>query len=47
MGSTDYLPALEKSGLKANLKKTAEFKIPEEFQNKLNKIPALKTALKN
>ncbi len=27
-----------------NLKKTSEFKIPEEFQNKLDKTPALKTA---
>jgi uncharacterized protein YdeI (YjbR/CyaY-like superfamily) len=35
---------VEKAGLKVNLKKTAEFKIPEEFQHKLDKIPALKTA---
>lgn len=35
---------IEKAGLKVNLKKTAEFKIPEEFQRKLNEIPALKTA---
>jgi uncharacterized protein YdeI (YjbR/CyaY-like superfamily) len=35
---------VEKAGLKVNLKKTTEFKIPEEFQNRLNKIPALKTA---
>ena len=35
---------VEKAGLKVNLKKTAEFKIPEEFQKKLDKIPALKTA---
>ena len=35
---------VEKAGLKVNLKKTSEFKIPEEFQNKLDKIPALKTA---
>ncbi len=35
---------VEKAGLKVNLKKTTEFKIPEEFQNKLDKIPALKTA---
>ncbi len=34
----------EKAGLKVNLKKTTEFIIPEEFQNKLDKIPALKTA---
>jgi len=35
---------VEKAGLKVNLKKTAEFKVPEEFQNKLDEIPALKTA---
>ena len=35
---------VEKAGLKVNFKKTSEFKIPEEFQNKLDKIPALKTA---
>jgi uncharacterized protein YdeI (YjbR/CyaY-like superfamily) len=35
---------VEKAGLKVNYKKTAEFIIPEEFQNKLDKIPALKTA---
>src|SRR6476661_147936 len=35
---------VEKAGLKVNLKKTAEFKIPEELQTKLNAIPALKTA---
>ncbi len=35
---------VEKAGLKVELKKTSEFKIPEEFQNKLDKIPALKTA---
>ncbi|MDN5286098.1 MAG: hypothetical protein JWR38_2372 [Mucilaginibacter sp.] len=34
----------EKAGLKVALKKTAEFKIPAEFQNKLDKIPVLKTA---
>jgi len=34
----------EKAGLKVNYKKTTEFIIPEEFQNKLNEIPALKTA---
>ncbi len=36
--------AVEKAGLKVNFKKTAEFSTPEEFQNKLDKIPALKTA---
>jgi len=35
---------VEKAGLKVNLKKTTEFIIPEEFQNKLVKIPSLKTA---
>ena len=35
---------VEKAGLKVNLKKTTEFIIPEEFQNKLDKIPALKAA---
>jgi uncharacterized protein YdeI (YjbR/CyaY-like superfamily) len=35
---------VEKAGLKVNFKKTTEFKIPEEFQNKLDKIPKLKTA---
>jgi uncharacterized protein YdeI (YjbR/CyaY-like superfamily) len=35
---------VEKAGLKVNLKKVSEFKIPEEFQNKLDEIPALKSA---
>ncbi len=35
---------IEKAGLKVNFKKTAEYNIPEEFQNKLNKHAALKTA---
>jgi uncharacterized protein YdeI (YjbR/CyaY-like superfamily) len=35
---------VEKAGLKVNFKKTTEFTIPEEFQNKLDEIPALKTA---
>ena len=35
---------VEKAGLKVNLKKTTEFIIPEEFQNILDEIPALKTA---
>jgi len=34
---------VEKAGLKANVRKNPE-PIPEEFQYKLNKIPALKTA---
>lgn len=36
----------EKAGLKVKLKKTADFKIPEELQNKLDKVPALKTAFR-
>src|SRR5262245_38780200 len=35
---------VEKAGLEVQFKKTSEFKIPEEFQNQLDKIPALKTA---
>ncbi|MFX1487994.1 MAG: YdeI family protein [Promethearchaeota archaeon] len=35
---------VEKAGLKVNFKKTTEFIIPEEFQNKLDEIPGLKTA---
>lgn len=35
---------VEKAGLKVNYKRTSEFKTPEEFQSKLDKIPALKTA---
>src|SRR5216683_4722200 len=31
---------VEKAGLKVNFKKTTEFKIPEEFQNKLDEVPA-------
>ena len=34
----------EKAGLKVNFKKTSEFLIPEEFQEKLDGLPALKTA---
>jgi uncharacterized protein YdeI (YjbR/CyaY-like superfamily) len=35
---------VEKAGLKVALKTTADFAIPEEFQSKLDRIPALKTA---
>jgi uncharacterized protein YdeI (YjbR/CyaY-like superfamily) len=35
---------VEKAGLKVKLKKTEDFKIPEEFQNKLSKNAALKKA---
>jgi uncharacterized protein YdeI (YjbR/CyaY-like superfamily) len=34
----------EKAGLEVDFKKTAEFTIPEEFQTRLNEIPALKAA---
>jgi uncharacterized protein YdeI (YjbR/CyaY-like superfamily) len=37
---------VEKAGLKVKLKKTTEYAIPEEFQKKLNKSVALKTAFK-
>ena len=35
---------VEKAGLKVDFKKTAEFTVPEEFQNKLDEMAALKTA---
>jgi uncharacterized protein YdeI (YjbR/CyaY-like superfamily) len=35
---------VEKAGLKVGFKKTTEFIIPEEFQNKFDEIPALRTA---
>jgi uncharacterized protein YdeI (YjbR/CyaY-like superfamily) len=35
---------VEKSGLKVDFKKTAEFDIPEEFQKKLDETPGLKIA---
>lgn len=35
---------VEKSGLKVKFKKTKDFVIPEEFRDKLDKNPALKTA---
>jgi uncharacterized protein YdeI (YjbR/CyaY-like superfamily) len=38
---------VEKAGLEVNYKKITEFIIPEEFQNKLDEIPALKTALRH
>ena len=40
----DEAMEVEKAGLKVNLKKTSEFEVPEEFQEKLDEIPALKTA---
>ena len=35
---------IEKAGLEVNYKKTSEFKVPEEFQNKLDATPALRVA---
>jgi uncharacterized protein YdeI (YjbR/CyaY-like superfamily) len=35
---------VERAGLKVKLKKTSDFPVPEEFQKKLNKMPALKKA---
>jgi len=35
---------IEKAGLKVELKKTSEYTVPDEFQQKLNTIPALKKA---
>jgi uncharacterized protein YdeI (YjbR/CyaY-like superfamily) len=35
---------VEKAGLKVTLKKTTDYEVPEEFQTKLNKMPALKRA---
>jgi uncharacterized protein YdeI (YjbR/CyaY-like superfamily) len=35
---------VEKAGLEVDFKKNTEYTIPEEFQNKLNEIPALKAA---
>jgi uncharacterized protein YdeI (YjbR/CyaY-like superfamily) len=37
---------VEKAGLKVKLKKTSDFKIPKEFQSKLDEMPALKTAFR-
>ena len=37
---------VEKAGLKVVLKKTEDFKIPDEFQQKLHKMPDLKTTFK-
>lgn len=38
---------LEKAGLKLELKKTTEYKMPEEFQLVLDDMPELKTAFNN
>jgi uncharacterized protein YdeI (YjbR/CyaY-like superfamily) len=37
---------VEKAGLKVKYKKTSDFSLPKEFQNKLDENPALKTAFK-
>ena len=37
---------VEKAGLEVSYKKTSEFVIPAEFQNKLDEFPALKTAFR-
>ena len=38
--------AAEKAGLKVKLKKTVDWKVPEEFQKKLDDTPALKAAFR-
>jgi len=38
---------VEKAGLKVKMKKTSEYKMPEEFKKKLHEMPALKTAFKS
>ncbi|MBA3872208.1 MAG: YdeI/OmpD-associated family protein [Anaerolineae bacterium] len=43
----DYIDeaiAVEKAGLEVNMKRTADFFVPDEFQQKLDENPALKTA---
>jgi Uncharacterized protein conserved in bacteria len=35
---------VEKAGLQVKMKTTSDFKVPEEFQQKLDKMPALKKA---
>lgn len=37
---------VEKAGLKVKLKKTRDYAIPDEFQEKLDQLPALKAAFK-
>jgi len=43
----DEAIAAEKSGLKVKLKKTADFSLPEELQNKFDELPALKSAFES
>lgn len=38
---------VEKAGLKVKFKKPSELTLPEEFQNKLNELPALKKAFES
>ncbi len=38
---------VEKAGLKVKMKKTSDYKIPEEFKKKLDENPVLKTAFKS
>jgi uncharacterized protein YdeI (YjbR/CyaY-like superfamily) len=38
---------VEKAGLKITLKKTSDYKIPDEFQARFDEIPALKTAFQS
>ena len=38
--------AIDKAGLKVELKKTTEYKMPKEFQNVLSDMPELRTAFK-
>ena len=38
---------VEKAGLEVQFKKTEAFKIPQEFQNRLNENPTLKTAFES
>lgn len=38
---------VEKAGLKVELKTTEDFKVPEEFQYKLDRIPALRAAFES
>jgi uncharacterized protein YdeI (YjbR/CyaY-like superfamily) len=38
---------IEKAGLKVKLKKTAEYKVPEELQKKLDELPPLKKAFQS
>ena len=37
---------VEKTGLKVKLKETADFRIPAEFQRKLDEVPALKVSFR-